>query len=271
MIVDAERPPMILGVDLTIDELLVIANRLDGVAESFPLVLGVTPDNILIDELREAVWADVAEKLTDKNILEPTGAVIADVAQMIEVLTRPERTLECRWWREQHGVLVRFAIARRGNEHVIMGRTEDKIVIQRVANIGLAAMVESVIDVMPPADMSAVTGPASALAAAQSAGDLMQFGCDARSANTLLTASKKKTEWVHILATETLAGGHVHRVDTVGAGILDSRAGRVVSLPKTVGRELHATFLPGTRDNLARALRELAGFLPSGTWDENGR
>lgn len=271
MIVDAERPPMILGVDLTIDELLVIANRLDGAAESFPIVLGVTPDNILIDELREAVWADVADKLTEKNILDPTGIVIPAVAQMIEILTRPDRTLECRWWREQHGVLVRFAIARRGNEHVIMGRTEDKIVIQRVANVGLAAMVESVIDVLPPADMGAVTGPAAALAAAETAGDLISFGCDSRSANTLLTANKKRTEWVHILATETRSGGHVHRVDTIAAGILDSHVGRVVSLPKTVGRELHATFLPGTRDNIARALRELTGFLPSGSWDENGQ
>ncbi|WP_025989141.1 ESX secretion-associated protein EspG [Mycobacteroides abscessus] len=271
MIVDAERPPMILGVDLTIDELLVIASRLDGAAENFPIVLGVTPDNILIDELREVVWADVAEKLTEKNILDPSGVVIPGVAQMIEILTRPHRTLECRWWREEHGVLVRFAIARRGNDHVIMGRIDDKIVIQRVANVGLAAMVESVIDVLPAADMEAVTGPAAALAGAQSVGDLIRFGCDSRSANTLLTATKKKTGWVHILATETGSGGHVHRVDTIAAGILDSHVGRVVSLPKTVGRELHVTFLRGTRDNLARALRELTGFLPSGTWDENSR
>lgn len=270
MIVDVERQPMILGVDLTIDELLVISARLDGAAHHFPLVLGVQPDNIFIDELREVVWADVAEKLTAKNILEPSsGAVISDVAQMIEILTRPDRTLECRWWRHQHGNLVRFAIARRGTDHVIMGRMDDKIVIQRIAPIGLAAMVESVIGELPPADMGAVTGPAASLAQATVIDDLTRYGCDARSASTLLTATKKKTEWVHMIAAETLSGGHVHRVEKVGAGILDSSVGRVVSLPKTVGRELHTTFLPGSRENLARTLRELTGFLPSGTWDQN--
>ena len=135
------------------------------------------------------------------------------------------------------------------------------------ACLGLAAMVESVIGELPPADMGAVTGPAASLAQATVIDDLTRYGCDARSASTLLTATKKKTEWVHMIAAETLSGGHVHRVEKVGAGILDSSVGRVVSLPKTVGRELHTTFLPGSRENLARTLRELPGFLPSGTWD----
>lgn len=273
MIVDAERPAMIIGADLTIDELLVICHRLkNDAAEHFPLVLGVQPDNIFIDELREIVWADVAEKLTEKNILDGAGEVVHGVAQLIETLTRYNRALECRWYRPEHKQLIRFAICRRGDDHVIMGRADERIIIQPVASrIGLAAMVESVIGDLPAADMTAVTGRASVIETCTETADLTRLGCDARSANTVLTANKKKTGWVHMVGSETLSGGHVHRVPKPAAGILDSQVGRIVSLPKTVGGELHTTFLGGTRENLTRTLRELMGFLPSGTWDETRR
>jgi hypothetical protein len=56
----------------------------------------------------------------------------------------------------------------------------------------------------------------------------------------------------------------------VAAGVLDSAKGRIVSLPRKVNGELYGSFLPGTNENLQRALDGLLAFLPSGSWfDKN--
>jgi hypothetical protein len=41
-----------------------------------------------------------------------------------------------------------------------------------------------------------------------------------------------------------------------------------VSIPRRVNGELFGSFLPGTQDNLQRALEGLVEFLPSGGWFE---
>ncbi|WP_165618340.1 ESX secretion-associated protein EspG [Mycobacterium talmoniae] len=256
------------AVDVTIDGLLVVADALGGVGDDFPLVLGVKPSNIFDDDIKAAVWADVRERLTEQRILDEDGQVNAGVAHMVEIVTRPERTLEARWWRRSRKQLLRFAICRRGDEHVIAARSDDKIVMQRIASsVGLAAMVEVVIGSVAAAPMGPVTGPADRLAAATRTEDLTRYGCDIKSASALLAATSKPTEWVHLVATETLPGGKIARPEPA-AGILDSEQGRVVSLPKHVGHNLHATFLAGTTDNLARTIRELTAFLPSGSWED---
>jgi ESX secretion-associated protein EspG len=57
----------------------------------------------------------------------------------------------------------------------------------------------------------------------------------------------------------------------VAAGVLDAQQGRIVSIPRRVNGELYGSFLPGTNENLQRALDGLLEFLPSGGWfDKNG-
>jgi hypothetical protein len=269
MLVDVEQAPMLTAVDLTIDGLLVIADTLGGVADDFPLVVGVSPDNIFDDELRARVWADVREKLTEQNVLTPAGEVHRELVDLIETTIRPERTLEGRWWRKQTKQMVRFAICRRAGEHIIIARCNDKVVLQRVAaSVGLAGMVEAIIGAAAPAAMGPVTGPVDELSKASDLADFTRYGCDVRSASTLLAATRQQVEWVHLVATETLPGGRVDR-PAAAVGILDSQVGRVVSLPKIVGYDLHTTFMAGSHDNIARALHELTGFLPSQLWAYN--
>lgn len=260
---------MLTAVDLTIDGLLVIADTLGGVGSDFPLVVGVSPDNIFDETLRARVWADVRGTLTGQNILTLGGEVHPELADIIETVTRPERTLEGRWWRKQMKQMVRFAICRRADEHIIIARCNDKVVFQRVAaSVGLAGMVEAIIGVAAPAAMGPVTGPVDELSQAIAPADFTRYGCDVRSASTLLAATRQQVDWVHLVATETLPGGRVDRPSSA-VGVLDSEFGRVVSLPKIVGRDMHATFMAGSRDNLARALDELIGFLPSRVWAYN--
>ena len=71
--------------------------------------------------------------------------------------------------------------------------------------------------------------------------------------------------WVEITATQRHPGGTQTRAD-VGAGVLDSSHGRIVSIPRRVSGELYGSFLPGSTANLQRALDGLMGFLPSGSW-----
>jgi hypothetical protein len=40
----------------------------------------------------------------------------------------------------------------------------------------------------------------------------------------------------------------------------------VVSLPRRVGGELYGSFLPGSTENLQRAVDSLLEFLPAGGW-----
>lgn len=282
MIVGTEQHDLKVAADLTIDEVLVIADTMGGIGDDFPLVLAIKKDNIPIPEIKTKVWNAVREALTAKGILDETGAVHPDIAHMFEIATRPERTLECRWWRPAqphegtagqmnpaatHKQLIRFAVCRRGEDHLIIGRNDEKVVPQRVASsVGLAGMVEAVIGRVAAAPMGPVSGPAVELEQAVHPEDLTRFGCDLKSASTLISANRSKTEWVHVVATETMRGGTVER-PAPSAGILDSRSGRVVSLPKQIRNMLYGTFLSGTTDNLERTLHELTGFLPSGSWE----
>ena len=70
---------------------------------------------------------------------------------------------------------------------------------------------------------------------------------------------------MEITANERHPGGTFTQAD-VAAGVLDSTHGRIVSIPRRVNGELYGSFLPGTPENLQRALDGLMEFLPSGAW-----
>ncbi|MGV0803528.1 ESX secretion-associated protein EspG, partial [Mycolicibacterium elephantis] len=81
------------------------------------------------------------------------------------------RTLEARWWRrDAGGKMVRFVVSRKGDRHVIAARDGDMLVMQRVApQVGLAAMVTTVLGSATAADVEPLTGVAAKLAECTSA------------------------------------------------------------------------------------------------------
>ncbi len=186
----------VVAVEVTIDGLLVIADKLNLM--DFPPSLGIRP-NIPIPELRDLVWEQVERDLTAQGVLDVFGEPHPEVAAMLDTLSRADRALECRWWRRDvGGRMIRFAVCRKGDRHVIAARDQDLIVLQRVApQVGLAGMV------------TAVLGP-------------------------------------------------------------DARQGRIVSIPRRVNGDLYGSFLPGTQENLQRALDGLLEFLPSKGWFDSG-
>ncbi|MCF6388869.1 ESX secretion-associated protein EspG [Mycobacterium sp. MBM] len=254
----------VIAVEVTIDGMLVIADRLG--LEEFPPSLGIRP-NIPQPELRDKVWEKVAEDLTEQGVLDVHGKPHPEVAAMADSLSRSDRMLEGRWWRRDvGGKMVRFVVCRKGDRHVIAARDGDLLVLQRVApQVGLAGMVQAVMGVAEPAEVEPMTGVSSRLAESRSPNQLAQFGIAPASARIYAEATANPSSWVEITATERHSGGTYTQAD-VAAGVLDSPLGRIVSIPRKVNGELFGSFLPGSQDNLQRALDELMTFLPSGAW-----
>jgi hypothetical protein len=129
----------------------------------------------------------------------------------------------------------------------------------------LAGMVTTVLGSATAADVEPLTGVASKLAECRSANQIAQYGVDPASARTYAEVIANPASWVEITANERHPGG-THTKADVAAGVLDSGKGRIVSIPRRVNGELYGSFLPGSQENLQRALDGLIEFLPSRTW-----
>lgn len=254
----------VVGVEVTIDGMLVIADLLHLV--DFPLSLGIRP-NIPYEEQRKIVWDQVTRDLTAQGILTAFGDPHPEVAAMVDTLSRPDRLLDCRWWRRDvGGRMVRFVVCRKQDRHVVAARDEDMLVLQRVApQVGLAAMVNVVIGDATPANVEPLTGIAAKLADVRTAEQLASYGLPPSSARIYAEATGNPDSWVEITASERHPGGTFTQ-SGVGAGVLDSAHGRIVSIPRRVSGELYGSFLPGSPENFQRALDGLIEFLPSRSW-----
>ncbi|OLP01201.1 ESX secretion-associated protein EspG [Mycolicibacterium porcinum] len=263
---DASAPPIddVVGVELTIDGILVIADKL-GLTD-FPPSMGIRL-NIPQPDLRKIVWEQVERDLTAQGVLDVFGNPHPEVAAMLDTLSRPDRTIEGRWWRRDlGGKMIRFVVCRKGGRHVVAARDNDMLVLQRVAaQVGLAGMVNTVLGEGNPANVEPLTGVAATLANCRTADELTGYGIPPTSARVYAKIISEPESWVELVATERNPGGTISEVD-VAAGVLDSRQGRIVSIPRRVNGELYGSFLTGTRDNLQRALDALVEFLPSGSW-----
>jgi hypothetical protein len=252
----------VVGVELTIDGVLVVADRLD-LAEF--TALGIRA-NIADEDVRALVWDQVRRDLTGQGVLDGQGYPDPAVAQMVDTLGRAERTLECRWFRHADATMVRFVLCRRDECHVIAVRNGDLVVLQRFApQVALADMVTTVLGPAEPAEVEPLTGLAAELAECTTAAQLAAHGVGAASARRYAEITGNPVGWVEITATQRHPGGTTTGAG-VAAGVLDSAWGRVVSLPRRVGGELYGSFLPGSTENLQRALDGLLGFLPAGGW-----
>ena len=254
----------VVGVELTIDGILVVADKLQ--LEDFPPSMGIRL-NIPQPDLKERVWSQVERDLTAQGVLDVHGNPHPEVAAMLDTLSRPDRIVEGRWWRRDvGGKMIRFVVCRKGGRHVVAARDQDMLVLQRVAaQVGLAGMVQTVLGEGSPADVEPLTGVAETLANCRTADELTGYGIPPTSARVYANIISEPESWVELVASERNPGGTVTQADGA-AGVLDSKQGRIVSIPRRVNGELYGSFLTGTRDNLQRALDSLVELLPSGSW-----
>ncbi|BBX32998.1 hypothetical protein MMAG44476_07736 [Mycolicibacterium mageritense DSM 44476 = CIP 104973] len=261
---DAVHYDDVVGVELTIDGVLVVADKL-GLLD-FPPSLGIRL-NIPQPDLRKVVWEQVERDLTAQGVLTVFGEPHPEVAAMLDTLSRPDRIIEGRWWRRDlGGKMIRFVVCRKGDRHVVCARDNEMLVLQRVApQVGLAGMVMTVLGPGNPASVEPLTGVAATLAKCTTAEQLTGYGIPPTSARVYANIISEPEGWVELVATERHPGGTTSQVD-VAAGVLDSKQGRIVSIPRRVNGELYGSFLSGTPENLQRALDGLVEFLPSGSW-----
>lgn len=254
----------VAGVKLTIDSVLVIAERLPMV--DFPTALGIRP-NIPKKELPDVVWDRVRRDLTAQGVLDQYGQPHPTVAAMVDTLSRPDRTLEGRWWRRYvGGAMARFVVCRKGDRHVVAARDGQMLVLQLVEpQVGLAGMITTVLGPALPANVEPLAGVASELAECTTAAPPARHGVPAATTRVFTEIVNNPSSWVEIVASQRHSGGTTTQTDAA-AGVLDSTLGRLVSLPRCVGGELYGCFLPGTQQNLQRALDSLLELLPAGAW-----
>lgn len=254
----------VVGVEVTIDGMLVIADHLQLI--DFPAALGIR-QNIPQEDLRQLVWDQVRRDLTAQGVLVGLNQPHPTVAAMVDTLSRPDRTLEGRWWRrDRGGAMVRFVVCRKEQRHVIAARDGDLIALQLVApQVGLAGMVTAVLGSAIPASVEPLTGVAAELGECTTAAQLANLGVAPATARVYAEIINNPNSWVEIIATERHPGG-THTQTAVAAGVLDSAQGRLVSLPRRVGGELYGSFLPGSQQNLQLTLDALLEFLPARAW-----
>src|SRR6476660_123367 len=196
----------VVGVEVTVDGMLAIADRLHLMY--FPVALGIRL-NIPQVDLRNIVWEQVARDLTAQGVLDLFGEPHPEVAAMVDTLSRADRTLEGRWWRRDlGGKMVRVVVCRKADRHVVAARDGEMLVLQRVApQVGLAAMVTTVLGPATAADVEPLTGIASRLAECKSANQLSQYGIAPASARTYAEVVGDPASWVEITANERPPGG----------------------------------------------------------------
>ena len=149
----------VVGVEVTIDGMLVIADRLNLM--DFPVALGIRL-NIPQVELRNIVWEQVARDLTAQGVLDLFGEPHAEVAAMIDTLSRADRTLEGRWWRRDlGGKMVRFVVCRKlkGMREGVDPPTAARKELHgcRIPRPGMCLSPASIVDTMRPGVSYAAT------------------------------------------------------------------------------------------------------------------
>ncbi|MBS9534748.1 ESX secretion-associated protein EspG [Mycobacterium sp. M1] len=255
----------VVGVEVTIDGMLVVADRMG--LKDFPSCLGIW-QNIPSAEVRQIVWGQVRRDLTEQGVLDGLGNPHPSVAAMVDTISGPDRTLEARWFRRTGtgSTLARFVVCRKGERHVLATRNGDLLSLQLLApQMGLADMVTVALGPGEPAEVDPSTADAASVAACRTPEDLVRIGVPSTSAHTFAAIIAAPDSWVEITASERLPGGTFTRT-RVAVGIADSRHGRLVSVPRYISGKLHGSFLSGTTESLQRALDGLVEFLPSKSW-----
>ena len=146
-----------------------------------------------------------------KGCCDHSGQPHPAVAEMVGTLGRADRTLEGRWWRRDvGGVMVRFAVCRKGEHHVVAARDGELLVLQLVApQVGLAGMVTTVLGPAPAADVEPLTGVATELATCTTAAQLVGQGVAPASARIYAEIVANPSSWVEITRHPTPSRRHV--------------------------------------------------------------
>lgn len=273
----------LVAVELNIDTALVL-QALTGIDE-FPAVLVVTPNVYNLDDA-ERVRQAAIQRLTDAGILGDDAEVHPRVSRWLHTLYRPDIEMNARIvdFDPDTGTpraMLRMALVRKDELHVLAIRADDHLIIQEVFTGGrpistIAAAITSALGTNPPARVDSVRVASAELttlgnvSGGEFARGLAELGAALPAARALARATSTVLRKAEILLIEHHDGGSAQT--PAGVGVFDTPTGRVVASPSVgLDGEHWTTFLPGTDPTLEAGLRALVDLLPAGNWTDTAR
>ena len=271
-----------VSVDLNVDAALVLKDMV-GI-DSYPVVLAIMPNIFRITD-RDRVRAAVTEQLTADGIVSG-GRVDPVVAGWLRCLERPDTELAVRVIDTGRGghtrTMLRLALVRRGEQHVLAVRCDDEVVVQSVFHRGsqldtLTAVLESVLGEYPVLDFDPFTAddPEAGEPPQDSDGvraGLRELGATPRTANVLTRALGEIVRQAEVLMIEHRDGGPETPDFTICMNVLDTFSGRFVITPSvTLDGRTRKTFRPGDHAALHSGINTLAELLPGSSWFHTAR
>lgn len=255
---------------LNVDGALFLRRRL--AADQFPMVLALMP-NVYDDDDQVRVDAVVGEQLAAAGIVDAAGEVHPTIAGWIAAVCRPDREITVRVVAGE--AMLRIVIVRAGDEHVVVMRCDDEVVLSSLGSqhhaptvVDFAGVICDALGDKPACDAEPVTAPVAELSAKSIAG-LRAAGADLATAvalNAAATAPVDKYAELELIE-HSLDAAPTSAVHT--ARIVDTERGRVLVAPRRYPgtRQVWATMGPGTRRRLAAALDDMIELLPSQSWE----
>ncbi|WP_280453734.1 ESX secretion-associated protein EspG [Nocardia brasiliensis] len=264
-----------VAIDLNVDAALLLKDIV-GI-DSYPSVLALLP-NIYRIEDRDRVHAAVSAELTELGIMTE-GRAHPEVQRWLSCLYRPDVELNARVVDTGLGgdakAMLRLALVRRGESHVLAVRCGDEVVIQPVfheqgRSDTVSAAVSAALGPCPPLPFTPLTAtldefseiPSEPIERRQA---LLELGAQPQTATVLTRALDELSRRAEIVLVEHRDGGSV--ATKVCLSVLDTFSGRIVVTPGiAMDGEIRSTYAPGDDAALAAGIAALIDLLPSRSW-----
>lgn len=270
-----------VALELNVDAALVLKS-LVGI-DAYPSVLALLP-NIFSGEDRKRVHAIVLDQLADAGIVE-NDRVHPHVVTWLEALYRPDMELTARVMDfgsdQKFTAMLRMALVRAGNTHVLALRCDDEVVIQPVFHEGahtgfLAAALESVLGDAPTVQFEPITATVDLLSTITEAdpdsiaAGLRELGAERYAAKVVARTLTEVTRRAEILITEHHDGGSARTERAVT--VIDSAEGRIIATPRiAIDGKVWSTVAPGDTATLHSSITGLLEMLPGKSWFDTSR
>lgn len=259
--------------ELNDDELHALGTRL-GVAD-FPVVLAMRPRHGTIGALERAYDA-AGRSLTSRGLLS-SGAVLPELADLVQVLRRPSCQLAVRLVTPDG--LARLCVAQAGHVSVSARRIGNCVTLRALdSRAGRAGLIRAVLAELPAAGPASVDGfgaPTAELTECLNGGHeatyladrLRALGAGHHVALVLGAAFASRVAFGEIVC-HALDPSTDRMIRTPGAvAVFYTRRGRLVSAPSlSPTGQLWTTIKPGSDHHVAQAVSQLAELVPAG-WE----
>lgn len=268
--------------EFSIHEMLLL-QKLLGISE-YPKALQVElPVSSLADITEEAITRAEAEarvSLSEQSVIAGNDVIDPTINSWLRVLRRPDIELSTRLWRQHAYLLV--SVLRRGPEHLLVMRYGDNITLQPLNDgtpiTAVSQLIAPVLDILGHGDTASFE-PINLLVAqakeindrvaagAEMYDELIVAGASPESAQFLAThlADPDKMWRAEISALEYRPGREV--LSTVGVGVFDTSAGRIVAAPlQALDERMWTTLTPGSHARIIKAVELIIETLPTKNW-----